>query len=63
MRTQGTHAVRLDERGKVIYMEDEIMENRLGRKLESYEVVRHKNGNALDNRDSNLEVVIILKPN
>lgn len=49
------------EDGKIIYMEDEIMEHRLGRPLRSTESVIHKNGNVLDNRDRNLELVELPK--
>ena len=35
----------------------EIMENHLGRKLEDWEVIHHKNENRLDNRIENLEVM------
>ena len=34
-----------------------VMENMLGRKLERHEAVHHKNGNKLDNRPDNLELM------
>jgi len=59
-REPGVHACRTDEAtGEIIYMEDQIMEMELRRKLAEGEMVRHKNGNPLDNRRSNLEVVQI----
>lgn len=45
--------------GNLVFMEDMIVEKRLGRKLEKTETVVHRNGDALDNRDENLEVVKI----
>ena len=48
------------EGGRVIYMEDEIMENMIGRKLTRREEVRHRNGNTLDNRRENLELVTVV---
>lgn len=45
--------------GNVVYMEDVIVEKSLGRKLTKHETVVHKNGNVLDNRQENLEVVTI----
>jgi hypothetical protein len=56
----GYHAYRVED-GKIIYMEDQIMEMELGRKLRIDEEVRHKNGNTLDNRRSNLEVVTVVR--
>ena len=35
-----------------------VMENHLGRKLETWECVHHKNGNRQDNRFKNLEIMI-----
>ncbi len=52
------HAWRVEE-GKIVYMEDEIFEAHTGRKLKPTEGILHKNGNCLDNRFSNLEVVNI----
>jgi hypothetical protein len=53
------HVYRVDEStGETIYMEDDIMERVIGRKLTSREEVRHKNGDPLDNRRCNLEIVI-----
>jgi hypothetical protein len=42
-----------------VFMEDAIMELHLGRKLSTNERVRHKNGDPLDNRDANLELVTV----
>lgn len=53
------HVYRYDDNGNLIFMEDAIMEMRLGRKLTDNEEVVHKNGNPLDNRDANLELVVI----
>jgi len=53
-----SHVWRVDD-GKIIYMEDDLMEHRLGRKLKPNETVIHKNGNAKDNRDANLALVTI----
>ncbi len=52
------HAYRID--GDVaVFMEDAIMESHLGRKLSVNERVRHKNGDPLDNRDTNLELIAV----
>lgn len=45
--------------GKVVYLEDKIMEGALGRELKSTETVVHKNGDLFDNRHENLELVSI----
>lgn len=52
------HVYRID--GNIaVFMEDAIMESRLGRKLDASERVRHKNGDLLDNRDINLELITV----
>jgi len=60
-RIREGHVYAYDQDGSIIYMEDLVMENALGRKLESHEEVRHINGNPLDNRRSNLEIVTVVK--
>ena len=47
------------ENGKVIYLEDVVVEHHLGRELKDNETVIHKNGDILDNRFENLEVIRI----
>jgi hypothetical protein len=45
--------------GKVIYLEDVVVEHHLGRKLTTKEGVLHKDGDVLNNKLENLEVVNI----
>ncbi len=52
------HVYRMDG-DAAVFMEDVIMESRLGRKLRVNERVRHKNGDFLDNRDANLELITV----
>jgi hypothetical protein len=52
------HAWRVED-GKIVYVEDEIMAHHLGRPLKPTEGVMHKNGNTLDNRFDNLELVTL----
>lgn len=42
---------------KAIFVHDILMEKVIGRKLRSDEIVHHKDGNGLNNRRSNLEVL------
>jgi len=60
-RDRPGHIFRIDEDGSIVYMEDVIAEQMLGRKLKTTEQVVHRNGNPQDNRRDNLEIVSITK--
>lgn len=45
------------DKGRVMCLEDMVMELELGRKLRNDEIVVHRNGDVLDCRRENLEVV------
>lgn len=53
LREEGTHAVNENHE----FLEDLIVESRLGRALRDDETVFHRNGSTLDNRNANLYVV------
>lgn len=48
---------RLYINGKYVYTHRVVMERYLGRKMESYEFVHHKNGDIHDNSVDNLEII------
>jgi hypothetical protein len=53
------HVYRIDlATGATIYVEDEIMESVLGRKLKVGEEVWHIDGNFFNNRKQNLELIV-----
>jgi len=52
-------ACRIDDHGKTIYLDEFIMELMLGRPLAHNERVRPKNGDYLDCRRPNLELVVM----
>ena len=54
---EGYKMVRNLETGGYDYLHRRVMEVYLGRKLESYEVIHHKDGNKLNNDITNLEVI------
>ena len=47
------------DKGKVIFLEDVVIEHKLGRRLLETESIIHKDGNFLNNYSDNLEVVRI----
>lgn len=53
--------VQADEDGRTLYHR-RVMSDIIGRRLESYENVHHKNGNRQDNRPNNLELWISRQP-
>ena len=52
------HVWRVED-GKVVYMEDDIYEHHLARKLRPTESIVHRNGDPKDNRLENLELITI----
>jgi hypothetical protein len=45
--------------GEIVYLEDVVMERKLGRKLKPTEGIVHKDGNLMNNTSNNLEIVTL----
>jgi hypothetical protein len=57
-RDRPGHVWTVDE-GKIIYLEDKVVEMGLGRPLAPNESVIHRDDNPLNNRRENLELIVI----
>jgi hypothetical protein len=61
-KQQLVNAVRTDDFGNTVYLQDFMMESPLGGKLAPNERVSHRDGNTLNCLDDNLVLVTVKSP-